>query len=281
MRVEGSILGMRDALASRVDVGFVPTMGALHAGHLSLIERARAESQNVVVSIFVNPLQFGPSEDLASYPRSHEADLEMCENAGVDVVFVPSVTEMYSEDRATGVSVGRITTVLEGAARPGHFDGVATVVAKLFNIVRPTRAYFGQKDAQQVAVIRRMVEDLSIPVEVVTCPTVREPDGLALSSRNVYLDDEQRQRAVALHRALREGQHELESTQEPSAAEEKMWLSLSEAEGVLPEYAAAVDPDEFGPPRGPRVLLAVAARVGSARLIDNLLVDLKEQGESA
>jgi len=276
MRIERTVEGARaalDATAGR-SLGFVPTMGFLHEGHLSLIARARAENDSLAVSIFVNPLQFGPSEDLDSYPRDEERDLQLCEEAGVDVVFVPSVEEMYADERATKVVVGGITDVLEGAARPGHFDGVATVVAKLFNVIRPTRAYFGQKDAQQVAVVRRMIADLSFPLELVVCPTVRESDGLAMSSRNAYLDDEDRARAVALHRALREGQAELEATQEPSAAEEKMWLALSAADGLVPEYAAAIDPDDFTPARGPRVLLAVAARVGPARLIDNILVEL-------
>ena len=276
MKVERTIAGVRATLADTTDVGFVPTMGALHDGHMSLVERARAESGTVAVSIFVNPLQFAAGEDLEAYPRDEERDLALCREAGVDVVFVPSVEEMYPEGRATKVVVGRITDVLEGAARPGHFDGVATVVAKLFNIIGPARAYFGQKDAQQLAVLRRMVADLSFPLELVVCPTVREPEGLALSSRNAYLDEGQRTQALALHHALQEGKLELEGTREPSAAEEKMWLSLSGADGVLPEYAAAVDPDDFGPAEGPRVLLAVAARVGQARLIDNLLVELKE-----
>lgn len=281
MRVERTIAGVRAALGSiEGSLGFVPTMGFLHEGHISLMEKARADNDKVAMSIFVNPLQFGPAEDLDAYPRDEQGDLARCEAAGVDVVFVPSVEEMYAGDRSTKVVVGGITEVLEGAARPGHFDGVATVVAKLFNIIRPSRAYFGQKDAQQVAVIRRMVDDLSFPVEIVVCPTVREPDGLAMSSRNGYLDAAERVHAVALYRALREGELELGSTKEPSAAEEKMWLALSAEDGIAPEYAAAVDPDDFTPARGPRVLLVVAARVGPARLIDNMLVELEEKQET-
>ena len=274
MRVERTIGAVRVALDDDGALGFVPTMGFLHDGHLSLMRRAREENERVAVSIFVNPLQFGPSEDLDAYPRDEARDLELCEEAGVDVAFLPSVEEMYPEGRATNVTVAGITDALEGAARPGHFDGVATVVAKLFNIVRPDRAYFGQKDAQQVAVIKRMIADLSFGIELVVCPTIREPDGLAMSSRNSYLDPAERQRAVALFNALREGQAELETTKEPSAAEERMWLALSATDGIVPEYAAAVDPDDFGPVRGPRVLLAVAARVGPARLIDNMLVEM-------
>ena len=274
MKVERTIDEARLTLQGDGALGFVPTMGFLHDGHLSLMHRAREENERVAVSIFVNPLQFGPSEDLEAYPRDEARDLDLCERAGVDVVFAPSVEEMYPEGRATSVTVEGITDSLEGAARPGHFDGVATVVAKLFNIVRPDRAYFGQKDAQQVAVIRRMIADLSCGIELVVCPTIRETDGLAMSSRNSYLDGDERQRAVALFNALREGQAELEATKEPSAAEERMWLALSATDGIVPEYAAAVDPDDFGPVRGPRVLLAVAARVGPARLIDNMLVEL-------
>lgn len=276
MRVERTIADVRRALDGQGSLGFVPTMGFLHDGHLSLMDRARGENERLAVSIFVNPLQFGPSEDLEAYPRDEERDLKLCEGAGVDVVFVPSVDEMYAAERSTSVSVKRITETLEGAARPGHFDGVATVVAKLFNIVRPDRAYFGQKDAQQVAVIRRMIADLSFDVELVVCPTIREDDGLAMSSRNSYLDADERRRAIALYEALRAGRAELEATREPSAAEERMWLTLSATDGIVPEYAAAVDPDDFGPVRGPRVLLAVSARVGPARLIDNMLVELDE-----
>ncbi len=181
-------------------IGLVPTMGALHAGHVSLIDAARAADGFVVVSIFVNPTQFGPKEDLSRYPRPLERDLEMCGAAGVDLVFTPDAATMYPPGFRTFVEVNELSEVLEGASRPGHFRGVATVVLKLFNLVQPDRAYFGQKDAQQVRIIQQMVRDLNVPVEVVVRPTVREPDGLALSSRNQYLDAEQRRKAVALNR---------------------------------------------------------------------------------
>lgn len=252
-------------------IGFVPTMGSLHEGHLSLIAAATDSCDLVIVSIFVNPLQFGPREDFAAYPRDESRDLELAAEAGVDVVFLPSVDEMYPPGRATTVSVGPVGDVLEGADRPGHFDGVTTVVTKLFNLVRPDVAFFGQKDAQQVAVIKQLVRDLSFDIELAICPTVREPDGLALSSRNAYLSADDRQRAAALHRALLAGADSL-SAKDFDATEKKMW-ELLVAEGLEPSYAAAVDPETFGPPDpyGP-VLLVVAARLGKTRLIDNLLV---------
>lgn len=253
-------------------VGFVPTMGALHRGHLSLVERARAECDAVVVSVFVNPLQFGPSEDFASYPRDESADAGLLADAGADLLFLPAVEEMYPPGRSTTVSVGPIGEVLEGADRPGHFDGVATVVAKLFNLVDPTVAYFGQKDAQQVAVIKQMVRDLSFDIEVSVCPTIREPDGLAMSSRNAYLSPEERSRAPAIYRAMVAGAETLRE-EDFDAAEKKMW-DLLVTEGLDPSYASVVDPTTFGPPPadGP-VLLVVAARLGSTRLIDNLPTD--------
>ena len=254
-------------------VGLVPTMGALHEGHLSLVRRAREENDVVVVSIFVNPLQFGPGEDLEAYPRDEERDANLLDGAGADIVFLPPVEEVHPEDRATTVTVGGLGEVLEGAHRPGHFDGVCTVVAKLFNLVGPERAYFGQKDAQQVAVLRRMVEDLGFPLDLVVCPIVREPDGLALSSRNAYLSASERGRATVLYRALQAGRP-LAEVGDYVAAEKKMLRVFRTEEDVEPDYAAAVDADTFGPPRlGGRVLLAVAARVGPARLIDNIVID--------
>ncbi len=253
--------------------GLVPTMGALHEGHLSLVRRAREENDVVVVSIFVNPLQFGPGEDLDAYPLDEERDANLLDGEGVDIVFVPPLEEVHPEDRATTVSVGGLGEVLEGAYRPGHFDGVCTVVAKLFNLVGPERAYFGQKDAQQVAVLRRMVEDLGFPLDLVVCPIVREPDGLALSSRNAYLSASERGRATVLFRALQAGRP-LAAAGDYVAAEKEMLRVLRTEEDVEPDYAAAVDADTFGPPRpGGRVLLAVAARVGPARLIDNLQLE--------
>ena len=255
-------------------IGFVPTMGALHAGHLSLVRAARRSTDVVVMSIFVNPLQFGPQEDYESYPRQEARDLEVASAEGVDVVFIPSVDEMYPHGDSTRVSVADLSVMFEGTARPGHFDGVCTIVAKLFNIVEPDVAFFGQKDAQQVAVIRRMVRDLHIPVEVSVGDTVREPDGLALSSRNAYLSSEERRKATVLFRSLLRGRAVLEGGGTPEDAESEIRQVLSSCDGVQVDYACAVEPDTFGPPRseGP-VLLAVAARVGTTRLIDNLVVE--------
>ncbi|HEV7383438.1 MAG TPA: pantoate--beta-alanine ligase, partial [Phenylobacterium sp.] len=202
MQIIHTIAEMRAARGGMGDVGLVPTMGYLHEGHLSLVRRARAENAAVAASIFVNPTQFGPQEDLARYPRDLPRDLDLLAAAGVELVFVPEVGEIYPPGFATRIEVGEVTEVLEGAVRPAHFAGVATVVAKLFNIVQPTRAYFGQKDVQQSVVIKKLVRDLDLPVEVVVAPTIREPDGLALSSRNSYLTPEQRAAAPVIFRAL-------------------------------------------------------------------------------
>jgi pantoate--beta-alanine ligase len=256
-------------------IGLVPTMGALHEGHLALIDAART-CEVVVLSIFVNPLQFGANEDLASYPRTTKRDLALAHERGVDLVFLPEVEEMYgsSTDPTVRVAVAGLGDILEGASRPGHFDGVATVVAKLFNGIRPDRAYFGQKDAQQVAVIKRMVADLSYPVEIVVRPTVREPDGLALSSRNAYLTPEQRSRATLLYKALQEGSSVLAEGGDHVLAEKRMVEVLETDPVVEIDYARAVNPDTFDPPApGDEVLLAVAAKVGRTRLIDNMLVE--------
>jgi pantoate--beta-alanine ligase len=255
-------------------IGFVPTMGAFHEGHLSLIRAARSSCDTVVVSIFVNPLQFAPHEDFDAYPRDEERDLARARGEGVDVVFAPPVEEIYAPGHSTVVNVGPLGKALEGEARPGHFEGVCTVVAQLFNIVEPSRAFFGQKDAQQVAVIKRMVADLFFGLELVICPTVREPDGLAMSSRNRYLDEKQRKSAVALYRALRSGERLAREGADPEVVGKEMWDVMRIDESVVPEYARVVDPETFGPPRptGPAVL-AVAARVGGTRLIDNLTID--------
>ena len=256
-------------------VGFVPTMGYLHAGHQSLIRAARADNDVVVASIFVNPLQFAPTEDLASYPRDLERDTALAGEAGVDVLFVPTVEEMYPVAVATTVTVPELAGVLEGASRPSHFAGVATVVAKLFAIAGSCRAYFGEKDFQQLQIVRRMAADLSMPVEVVGCPIVREPDGLAMSSRNVRLDPDQRQAATVLHRALCCGA-ELIATGEvdPATVTDRMASVIGSEPAAALDYAAVVDPTtlvvpgQLGP--GREVRLLVAARVGIPRLIDNL-----------
>lgn len=255
--------------------GLVPTMGFLHAGHISLVERARRENDHVGVSIFVNPTQFAPTEDLAAYPRDLEQDLALLEAAGADLVWTPPVEEVYPSGFQTYVTVEEVTQVLEGASRPTHFRGVATVVAKLFNVFQPDRAYFGQKDAQQAVVIQQMVRDLNFPLEVVVCPIVREPDGLAMSSRNVYLNPEQRAAAPVLHRALcaaadawRAGVHDGEALR-------GIMRDVLAAEPLArPDYVSAVDPQtlrELGD-AGQGVLLSMAVRVGKARLIDNVLL---------
>jgi pantoate--beta-alanine ligase len=255
-------------------LGFVPTMGALHEGHLSLVRSARAACDVVTASIFVNPTQFGPNEDLAKYPRSFERDCELLEREGVDLLFAPAVEEMYPAGAVTWVTVEKLSSKLDGRSRPGHFRGVTTVVAKLFHIVEPDAAFFGQKDAAQVAIIRRMVRDLNLPVEIVVGAIVREPDGLAMSSRNAYLDVEQRRQALVLHRSLMrvqklvgEGEHEaarlIAAGREEFAAEKSVRL----------DYFEVVNPENLDPvedvSRG--ALVAVAAYVGNTRLIDNLL----------
>jgi pantoate--beta-alanine ligase len=254
-------------------VGFVPTMGFLHAGHASLMKQARAENDVVLVSIFVNPLQFGPEEDFAAYPRDLDRDLAVCESEGVDVVFHPSVDEMYPEPTKVTVSAGEIGTILEGKTRPGHFDGVATVVSKLFNIAGPCRAYFGKKDAQQLVVIKRLASSLNFPVDVIGCETVRESDGLALSSRNVYLDPEQRQAAAVLKKALDAGARLIADGERSGAKVEEAMEATVRAEPLAElDYAVCVDQKnlvEAAEVDGP-VLLAVAARIGKARLIDNM-----------
>ena len=234
-------------------VGLVPTMGALHAGHISLLEAARRECDTVIASVFVNPAQFAPNEDFARYPRDEERDARIAEDAGVDVLFVPSAEELYPRGYQTWVDVERLGSVLEGVHRPGHFRGVATVCLKLFNIVRPQRAYFGQKDAQQAAVLRRMVLDLNLDVELRVLPTVRERDGLALSSRNAYLSDEERRRALALPRALETRDVERARAVLANANVETEYVDVLEDDGTT--------------------VLAAAVRVGTTRLIDNVTLE--------
>ena len=254
--------------AERRSIGLVPTMGALHAGHLSLVEMARRENDVVVVSVFVNPLQFGPSEDLARYPRDWERDSRLLAEAEVDAVYRPSVEAMYRPGSTTRVHVGGVAEPLEGQARPGHFEGVATVVTKLFTAVGPDRAYFGQKDAQQVAVIRRLVDDLDMKALIVRVgPTVREPDGLALSSRNVYLKPDERKAATSLSAGLRDAASSWARGERDSGRLAAVLRARMEAEPLVEvEYAELVDPATFQKP-GP--LAVVAARVGGTRLIDN------------
>jgi len=260
-------------------IGFVPTMGALHAGHVSLVDAARADRHFTVVSIYVNPTQFGPREDYSKYPRPIEADTEACKKAGVDLIFAPEQSEIYPPGDQTRVRPGRLADFMCGAFRPGHFEGVCTVVARLFNIVQPDAAYFGQKDAQQLAIIRRMTVDLRLPVEIVTCPIVREPDGLAMSSRNVYLSPEDRKRSLCLYRALCAGRDALQSGERVTGRiVAKMQGIISAAGPVQIDYLSLVNPEtleDIGESGAPRVLIAGAIRLGSTRLIDNLLVDLK------
>jgi pantoate--beta-alanine ligase len=276
MKVIETIARMRRARARmKAPVGFVPTMGYLHEGHLSLVKRAQEECGSVVVSIFVNPTQFGPREDFKSYPRDTARDLAMLEPL-TDVVFMPAAEEMYPPGYDSWVDVGTVTGVMEGAARPGHFRGVTTVVAKLFNIVQPEKAYFGQKDAQQLLVIKKMVKDLDMPLEIVACPTVREPDGLAMSSRNTYLDPEQRRAAVVLSQSLKlaedlwlggekdAGQVRRRMTEliEKDPLAEIDYISISNAE-TLRELDVLQTP----------ALVSMAVRFGKTRLIDNVVLD--------
>src|SRR5215469_2569902 len=294
MKIFKSVEQMRSAChtAKRTDrrIGFVPTMGALHEGHLSLVRAARAQSDVVAVSIFVNPTQFGPNEDFSKYPRSFERDCELLEEEGVDLLFAPSVEEMYPQGTMTCVTVEGLSDKLCGRSRPGHFRGVTTVVTKLFNIVGPDLVFFGQKDAAQLAIIRRMVSDLDFLVQMVGCPIVREPDGLALSSRNAYLDPQQRRASLALHRALLEIQQMLDrgerNLERLIEAGKRM---ISEEPGVRLDYLEIVDPESLEPipqtrwgqaPQLSRALpsrqglVAIAAFVGNTRLIDNVVLNL-------
>jgi pantoate--beta-alanine ligase len=265
-------------------LGLVPTMGYLHAGHRSLVERARSENDHVAASIFVNPTQFGPGEDLERYPRDLDRDRALLSAAGCDVVFVPQVAEIYPPGAATLVDVGPVAAPLEGERRPGHFRGVATVVLKLFGIFQPTRAYFGEKDAQQLAVLRRLVRDLDVPVEVVGCPTVREPDGLALSSRNSYLSPGERRAAGVLHRALMVARAlVMAGERDGEALREAMRRTLGEEPLVRADYVSVADPDSFRElesVEGPALLL-LAAFLGRARLIDNLRVEPPQAGRAS
>lgn len=269
---------VRDARIAGRTVGLVPTMGALHDGHLSLVRAARAGNDLVVVSLFVNPTQFAANEDLGAYPRTEERDAELARDAGADILFAPPVDQIYPNGFSTRIHVSGITEVMCGAHRgPGHFDGVATVVTKLFQIVTPDAAYFGQKDAQQVLVIRRLVRDLDIPVRIVACPIVREPDGLAMSSRNAYLDPVSRQRATALGRALDAAEVTVASGETSADAVLASARAVLASAGIEPEYLELRSPDDLAELDrvGDAALLAVAAQVGAARLIDNRILEAR------
>ncbi len=266
----------RDARSGRKRLGLVPTMGALHEGHLSLVRAAKAQCDAVAVSIFVNPTQFGPTEDLSKYPRQFDRDRQLLEKEGVDILFAPSVEEIYPDGAVTWVLVEGLSEKLDGRSRPGHFRGVATIVAKLFHILEPDAAFFGQKDAAQLAVIRRMVRDLNFPVEVVACPIVRESDGLAMSSRNAYLNRDERGRALVLRCSLEQVQQEFQAGERISA---KLISAAKEVFAREPQvvfdYFEIVDPDTLDPVEriSQKTLVAVAAYVGSTRLIDNLVLN--------
>jgi pantoate--beta-alanine ligase len=267
-------------------IGFVPTMGCLHEGHLSLVRAAKKHTDVVVMSIFVNPLQFGPKEDFERYPRDFKHDERLASDAGVDVIFYPSVKEMYPEGYATYVNVERLTDGLCGASRPGHFRGVATVVAKLLGIVRPDVAYFGQKDAQQAAVIKKMAQDLNMGVEIKVVPIVREKDGLAMSSRNVFLSEAERRDALVLHQSLKRAESLVADGERDAGRIIRMMRDMfAERPSVKLEYVSIVDPKELSclDTISKEALIAVAARVGKTRLIDNIVVNaaLSKAGQAA
>jgi pantoate--beta-alanine ligase len=273
-----------DAHAERVGIGFVPTMGSLHGGHAELIKLSSMRHSLTVVSVFVNPLQFGPSEDFGSYPRNLDADVRMIRDHGGTHVFAPSAEEMYPQGFATSIHIEGIAKVLEGASRPGHFDGVATVVCKLFNTVMPTEAFFGQKDYQQTLVVRQMVADLAMPIAINVVPTVREPDGLAKSSRNAYLNVEERNRATSLFRALSGAKKFISNQVTPLQGRKTISRSEIEAEmlsalqDVRIEYAVAVDANTLESRdfyySGEKIALLIAAFAGTTRLIDNIVTDI-------
>ncbi|MFO8101110.1 MAG: pantoate--beta-alanine ligase [Dehalococcoidia bacterium] len=277
MRIAGTIPEMKQIRRQLAEpVGFVPTMGFLHEGHLSLVRQARAECKSVMVSIFVNPAQFGPNEDYASYPRDTERDLALLEKEGTDIVFMPSPEEMYPPEASSWVDVEGITERLEGACRPGHFRGVTTIVAKLFNITEPHRAYFGQKDAQQALVIRKMVRDLNMNLEVVVAPTVREPDGLAMSSRNTYLSLQERQSALVLWKSLNLAKQLWSEGERETGKIRQEMVSLIESEPAARiDYVSIADTEtleEVDGISGP-VLASLAVRIGKTRLIDNMILE--------
>jgi pantoate--beta-alanine ligase len=276
---------MRDTSTGHIlrtkSIGFVPTMGALHDGHMGLVRRARQENDITVVSIFVNPLQFGPSEDFTMYPRDLEGDMEKLRVEGTDILFIPDVALMYPEGFLTQVEVDKISDELCGAFRPGHFKGVATVVTKLFHIVKPARAYFGQKDFQQAAIIRKLVKDLDMDIDVVVCPTIRERDGLAMSSRNVYLTKERREAAAIIYRCLTEASDLINSgiikTAPVKRAMHERLLNEPAVSGI--DYAGIYDPETLNELSEIKnaVLIAIAVKIGNTRLIDNMLVNARKE----
>ena len=276
MRTTDDLSELRAIRASMDGIfGLVPTMGALHAGHKSLVQRARSECEYVGASIFVNPSQFSAGEDFGNYPRTLQKDLDLFESIGVDIVYVPTADSMYPPGYQTWIDVEAVSAPLEGKCRPGHFRGVSTIVAKLFNSFTPDRAYFGQKDAQQAAVLKRMARDLNFPVDVVVCPTVREPDGLALSSRNVYLNAEERQAAIVLYRALSAAKNEYDRGERNADVLRAIMRSVLGSEPLASEqYVSAADPETLCELQAidKGVLFSLAIRIGKTRLIDNLLI---------
>jgi len=266
----------KDLIIKGKSIGFVPTMGALHEGHLSLIKRARDENDYTVVSIFVNPTQFVQGEDYDRYPRDVEGDKEKIEKIGIDYIFLPDVTSLYPHGYSTYVTVESLSDKLCGKFRPGHFRGVATILCKFFNIIKPTRAYFGQKDYQQALIVKRMVEDLNFGIEIIICPTIRENDGLAISSRNLYLSDEERKASIIIYQALKKGEQLLKEGVKPSEVSLKM-KEILENEPLVSEiqYTGVFDPfslDELREKQD-KYLLAIAVKIGDTRLIDNIIIE--------
>jgi pantoate--beta-alanine ligase len=270
---------VKAARDKKMTIGLVPTMGALHSGHLSLIKAAGKQTDFVVVSIFVNPSQFGPNEDFENYPRDLKSDAELCEKAGVDVIFAPTVQEIYPRENLTWVSIDKLTEPLCGRSRPGHFRGVATVCAKLFNIIQPDIVFFGQKDAQQAIVIKRMITDLNMPMEIVVCPTVREKSGLAVSSRNKYLNDTEKEDSAVLHSALQKCKKMIEEgVTDSQTLITEMRRMIEQTPSANIDYISIVDAEtlqDITHAEG-KILVALAVHVGQARLIDNILVDLRK-----
>lgn len=285
MEITGSIQEVREKVKEwkkqGLSVGLVPTMGYLHEGHKSLIVRAAAENDKVVVSDFVNPIQFGVNEDLSTYPRDIELDKKLCIDAGADLIFHPEPKEMYAEDFSTYVEAQNVSAELCGRKRPGHFRGVCTVVCKLFHIVTPERAYFGQKDAQQLAVIRRMVRDLNMDIQIVGCPIIREEDGLAKSSRNTYLNEKERKAALVLSRAIFHGEEMMKNGERSAEVILTAMRNMIEAEPLAKiDYVEMTDADSIEPLKEAkgRVLVAIAVYIGKTRLIDNFILDMQEAG---